>query len=78
MHGVATIRRLLQITGLFCKSAQLKRPYSAKEINKFKEPTNRILIVTPPDQERPRENKGDKVERKIRRLLKIVGLFCKR
>ena len=78
MYGVATIRRLLEITGLFCKIARLKRPYSAKEINKFKEPTSRILIVTPPDQERPRENQGDKVERKIRRLLEIIGLFCKR
>jgi len=40
-YGVATISTLLQIIGLFCKSALLKRRYSAKEINNFKEPTNR-------------------------------------
>jgi len=40
-YGVATISRLLKIIGLFCKRAQWKRLYSAKETNTFKEPTNR-------------------------------------
>jgi len=46
---VATISRLLQIIGLFCKRAISKRLYSAKEIYKLKEPTNRshpIPVVT--------------------------------
>jgi len=41
VYGVATIRKLLKITGLFCKSALQKRLYSAKETYNFKEPTNR-------------------------------------
>jgi len=40
-YGVATIRCLLQITGLFCKSVLQKRRYSAKEAYNFKEPTHR-------------------------------------
>ena len=40
-YGVATIRRLLKITGLFCRRALEKRGYSAKETYIFKEPTNR-------------------------------------
>jgi len=40
-YGVATISRLLKITGLFCKSALQKRRYSAKETYNFKEPTHR-------------------------------------
>ena len=39
-YGVATTRRLLKITGLFCKRALQKRLYSAKETYNFKEPTN--------------------------------------
>ena len=38
---VATMSRLLKITGLFCKRALQKRLYSAKEAYNFKEPTNR-------------------------------------
>ena len=38
--GVASIRRLLKIIGLFCKRALQKR-YSAKETYDFREPTNR-------------------------------------
>jgi len=38
---MATISRLLKITGLFCKRAPKKRLYSAKETSNFKEPTNR-------------------------------------
>jgi len=37
---VATIGRLLKITGLFCERALLKRRYSAKETYNFKKPTN--------------------------------------
>jgi len=40
-YGLATIRRLLKITGFFCKRALLKRLYSEKETYDFKEPTNR-------------------------------------
>jgi len=40
-YGVATISRLLQIIGLFCKRAPQKRLYSTKETYDFKEPTNR-------------------------------------
>jgi len=40
-YGVATIGRLLKITGLFCKRALQKRLYSAKETYNFKEPTSR-------------------------------------
>ena len=40
-YGVATISRLLQIIGLFCKRALQKRPIFFKETYNFKEPTNR-------------------------------------
>jgi len=40
-YGVATISRLLQIIGLFCKWALHKRWYSVKEPYHFKEPTTR-------------------------------------
>jgi len=40
-YEVATISRLLNITGLFCKRAISKRLYFAKETCTFKEPTNR-------------------------------------
>ena len=40
MCGVATISRLLQIIGLFCKRALQKRLYSTKETYNFKEPNN--------------------------------------
>jgi len=40
-YGVATISRLLKITGLFCKRALSKRRCFAKETYNLKEPTNR-------------------------------------
>jgi len=40
-YGEATVSRLLEIIGLFCKRALLQRRYSAKETYNFKEPTNR-------------------------------------
>ena len=40
-YGVATISRLLNITGLVCERALLKRQYSAKETYDFEEPTDR-------------------------------------
>jgi len=49
-YGMPTIRRLLKITGLFCKRDLKKRQYSAKETYNFKEPTNRnhpIVWVCP-------------------------------
>ena len=39
-YVVASIGRLLNIIGLFCKRALWKRRYSAKETYNFKEPTN--------------------------------------
>jgi len=47
-YGVATISRLLKIIGLFCKRALLKRLYSAKETQDFKEPTNRSHPIRVP------------------------------
>jgi len=41
VYGVATISRLLKMTGLFCKRGLEKRRYSAKETYHFKEPTDR-------------------------------------
>ena len=48
LYGVATISRLLQIIGLFCKRALYKSWYSAKDIYSFKEPTSShpIPVVT--------------------------------
>jgi len=40
-YGVASISRLLEMIGVFCKRALQKRLYSAKETYHFKEPTNR-------------------------------------
>jgi len=40
IYAVATICRLLNIKGLFCKRALEKRRYSAKETYNLKEPTN--------------------------------------
>ena len=40
-YGVATISRLLKITGLFCKRALQKRPIFCKGTYNFQEPTNR-------------------------------------
>jgi len=41
MYGMATISRLLNIIGLFCRSASLLQGSLAKETYNFKEPTNR-------------------------------------
>ena len=40
-YGVATISRLLKITGLFCRISSLLLGSLAKETYNFKEPTNR-------------------------------------
>ena len=45
MYGVAMISRLPKITGLFCKRALFKRPYSANENYNFKEPANRSYPI---------------------------------
>jgi len=45
-YGVATISRLIQLIGLFCKRALWKRLNSAKETYNFKEPTNRSHPIT--------------------------------
>jgi len=41
LYGVATISRLFEMIGLFCKRALLKRRNSAKETYDFKGPTHR-------------------------------------
>jgi len=41
VYGVATISRLLEIAGLFCKRALQKRPIFLKETYNFKEATDR-------------------------------------
>jgi len=46
-YGVATISRLLKITGLFCKRALQKRPIFSKETYNLKEPTNRSHPIQP-------------------------------
>jgi len=46
-YGVASMSRLLQIIGLFCKRAVLKRRYSAKKTYNFKEPNNRSHPIVP-------------------------------
>jgi len=46
-YGVATISRLLKITGLVCERALLKRQYSAKETYNFEEPTDRSHPIPP-------------------------------
>ena len=40
-YGVATMSRLLQIIGLFCRMSSLLKGFLAKETYDFKEPTNR-------------------------------------
>jgi len=40
IYGVATMSRLLKITGLFCRIPSLEWGSSAKETYNFKEPTN--------------------------------------
>jgi len=45
-YGVATIHRLVNIIGLFCKRALWKRIHSAKETYHFKEPTYRSAPIS--------------------------------
>jgi len=42
-YGMASISRLLKITGLFCKRALQKRLYPAKETYNFREPTLNVV-----------------------------------
>ena len=46
-YGVATISRLLKITGLFCRIQSLLQGSFAKETCNFKEPTNRSHPTSP-------------------------------
>jgi len=45
IHGVATIRKLLKIIGLFCRISSLVQSSVAKETYHFKEPTNRSYPI---------------------------------
>jgi len=85
-YGVASIRRLLKIIGLFCKRALQKRRYSPKETYNFKEPTNRSHPIAPVHthlQSTSCTCMNDICKRyatnvtTISRLLKIIGLFCR-
>jgi len=64
-YGVATISRLHQMRGLFCKRALQKRLYSAKETYNF-----RGLFYS--------SVSGSYGVATISRLLQMRGLFCKR
>jgi len=63
-YGVATIRRLLKIIGLFCKKALKKRQYSAKET--YKPDIRGYVLIWGGYNSGPSS-----------RLLKIIGLFCR-
>jgi len=52
-YGVATISRLLQIIGLFCKRALRKRRYSAKKTYNFMEPIHRSHLIPLATQMKP-------------------------
>ena len=62
-YGVASISRLLQIIGLFCRTSSLLQGSFAKETYHFKEPTNRSHPI------------GGAAA--FGRLLKIISLFCR-
>jgi len=72
--AVATISRLLKSQGLFCKRAPSKREYSAEETYHLKEPTHRSHPITHQTKSQV-QHYGLAT---ISRLLKMVGLFCKR
>jgi len=61
-YAVATISRLLKITGLFCKRTLQKRLYSAKETYDFRDPTR---------QSHP-------IRHTCLTDIHVIGLFCKR
>ena len=67
MYGVATISKLLKITGLFCKTALEKRLYSAKE-------TYNLIRYSLYTKETQTVLYGPA---RIGRLLQIIGLFCR-
>jgi len=73
LHGVAAISRRLKMIGLFCKRALQKRRYSAKETYNLKEPINRSHPI---GIQRPITRWYGVAT--ISRLLKMIGLFCKR
>ena len=87
-YGVATISRLLQIIGLFCKRDLQKRLYSAKETYNLKDPTTRshpiqFFVVSGASRNLYKLYIYVYVYVSYRvatssRLLKIIGLFCKR
>jgi len=52
-YGVATISRLLKITGLFCRIQTLLQGSFAKETDNFKEPTNRSHPISSTGWRRP-------------------------
>jgi len=71
-YGVATMSRLLKITGLFCRISYVLQGSFVKETYDFKEPTNRSHPIL------SRGKKSLYGVATISRLLKIILLFCKR
>ena len=75
-YGVATISRLLKITGLSCKWALSKRQYSAKETYDFKESTHRSLLISLPHMAQKQQISYSGMAA-VSRIDKITGPFCK-
>ena len=72
-YGVATIRRLRKIIGLFCIRALQKRRCSAKETYDFKEPTGRShpiggkgICMTERERKRERERERERARERER------------
>jgi len=81
VYEVATIRRLLQIIGLFCKRALEKRLYSAKEtynLKKLYSAKETYNLKKPTNRSQPYKSQGDLTQlRWIRGSLKLYVSFAK-
>ena len=80
-YEVATVSRIDKITGLFCKRALSKRRYSAKETYNFIDPTDRsqpIWEFCVNESWLVGMSHVSCGVATISRLIKIIGMFCKR
>ena len=82
-YGVASIDRMLKNIGLFCKRDLQKRPIFCKETYIFKHPMNRSHPIVGITRARIMNTGWDHRAisygvAMISRLLKNIGLFCKR
>ena len=75
-YGVATIRRLLKIIGLFCRILSLLQGSFAKETYNFKEPTNRSHPIAQTHNLYTSYGVAT-VSTTVSRIDKIIGLFCR-